>query len=435
MVREMIPRRVFHIWLSDKPEGALVQRCLYTWRKLGCEVVEITLENCDRSSLVVREALALGTTEGRVKANDYLRVQYLYQHGGIYLDNDVEVLKNFDDLLENQCFLGAEDDFLVNMAVLGAQPGNWFLRECLEAMNAMGGAGSESPVAFSLGAVTRVLTGYGWKGDEEFEINGVKVYPSNYFYPTHWSKRVSRADGKAKGAHTIHHWKQSWNEMVSVVVPTYNYGRYLPQCLKSIQAQTYKNIETIVIDDGSTDNTREVAAAFPWVQYHYQPNAGLSAARNAGIRRARGQFIQPLDSDDILHAESVEKCVTMMDQADIVCPGQQEFEGGSKFYQRKDSNLTLPHFVAANRIHCASMYRKKAWVDVGGYDEGMRDGYEDWDFWVRMLAKDYTVGVINEPLFFYRVHADSMMRSTKTKHESVRSYMLDKYRGMGIHVS
>jgi glycosyltransferase involved in cell wall biosynthesis len=74
--------------------------------------------------------------------------------------------------------------------------------------------------------------------------------------------------------------------LVSVVIPCYNHGAYLAEAIESIQAQTYPNIEILVIDDGSTDNTKEVACGFEKVQYHYQPNAGLSAARNTGIKKA-----------------------------------------------------------------------------------------------------------------------------------------------------
>lgn len=425
----MIPRRLYHIWLSDQPEGELARRCMATWPLLGCEIIHITLENCDRSDVFVREALDAGTIEGRVKANDFLRLKYLYENGGIYLDNDVEVLRGFEGLLQHGCFLGAQDDQYVNMAVLGSVAGNWLLGECLARMRDFRGDGPDSPVALSLGTATSVLRRYGWRGNSLFEKDGVMVHPSSAFYPTHWTERTDR--NKSGDAYTIHHWNHSWNQLVSVVIPCYNYGHFLAECIESVLAQTYKDVEIIVVDDGSTDNTREVAARYP-VRYFHQQNGGLPAARNAGIGQARGQFIQPLDADDKLAPEAIAESVQLMQSADIVCPGQQEFGSANKFYQRQDSVFTVRDFIEHNRIHCASMFRKKAWADVGGYDETMTDGYEDWDFWVRLLAKGYSVRAINKPLFFYRVHAASMMRSLGPKHASIVAKMRAKYQAMGI---
>jgi len=116
----MIPRKAFHLWLSDKPEGELAHSCIASWSKLGFDIEHVTLDNCDRSEEFVRQALDCGTIVGRVKANDFLRVKYLHERGGVYMDNDVEVLRGFDEFMDYGCFLGAEDDKLVNMAVLGA---------------------------------------------------------------------------------------------------------------------------------------------------------------------------------------------------------------------------------------------------------------------------------------------------------------------------
>lgn len=423
----MIPKRLYHIWLSDKPEGELAKRCMATWDKLGCEIIHITLDNCDVSEPFVRQALFSGTIEGRVKANDFLRMKYLYDHGGIYLDNDIEVLKPFDDLLNDGCFLGEEDSTMVNMAVLGSEPGHWFLKLCMDAMRQFRGDGPESPVTVSLGTVTRMVKSAPvLRGEPPLSIK-----PSRIFYPSHWTKRVAEPS-EAGDAYTIHHWNQSWNETVSVVIPCFNYGHFLRDAIESALAQTYKPIEIIVVDDGSVDNTAAVARKYPEVRYIHQRNKGLSAARNAGISAARGQFIQPLDADDRLSPDCIQACVQKMQSADIVCPGQQEFGEGSRFYTRSDSGMTLRNFLAGNRIHCASMYRKKAWADVGGYDETMRVGYEDWDFWIRMLAKGYKVAVINQPQFFYRLHPKSMLRSMRPKHAEVVRKMREKYVRMGI---
>ena len=415
---------------------------MISWLKLGLPIEHITFNNCDISEPFVRQALAAGTIEGRVKANDFLRVKYLYDRGGIYMDNDVEVLRPFDGLMDHDCFLGAEDRQQVNMAVLGAQPGSWFLRECMEEMRRFRGDGPESPVMVSLGTATKVARRHGWHSGERFEKRGTVIYPPETFYPVHWTKSVGEHVGESVGelwgnSYTVHHWAQSWNATVSVVIPCYNYGHYLAECLDSVMAQTYPDLEVIVIDDGSTDDTMQVCGRYPKVRYVRQENRGLSAARNAGIRLAKGQYIQPLDADDRLAPTSIEQCSSLLEQGDIACPGQQEFEAGKRFYPRTGWNFSLQAFIKGNRIHCASMFRRKAWVAVGGYDEGMKDGFEDWDFWVRVLANGFDrVRVIDEPLFFYRVHRDSMLRRMgAAKQTAVMEYMRAKYAKLGYPVN
>src|SRR5215469_4431153 len=88
--------------------------------------------------------------------------------------------------------------------------------------------------------------------------------------------------------------------LVSIIVPCFNQARYLADAVRSILRQTYSQYETLVIDDGSTDETRKVASNFEKVKYYYQPNRGLASARNTGIRECRGDFLVFLDADDLL---------------------------------------------------------------------------------------------------------------------------------------
>ena len=86
------------------------------------------------------------------------------------------------------------------------------------------------------------------------------------------------------------------NELVSIIIPVFNYGLFLAEALDSVMAQSYRPVEVIVVDDGSTDNTREIALSFPEVQYFYRKNQGEAVARNTGIAKARGKFIAFLDA-------------------------------------------------------------------------------------------------------------------------------------------
>src|SRR5260221_13651148 len=99
-----------------------------------------------------------------------------------------------------------------------------------------------------------------------------------------------------------------WN-LLRIIITAYNYARFLPEALRSCLAQTYQPIEIIVVDDGSTDNTREVVAGFPDVKYIYQENRGLSAAHNNALRHSQGDFIQFLDADDTISPTKIERCM------------------------------------------------------------------------------------------------------------------------------
>src|SRR5687768_3146869 len=96
-------------------------------------------------------------------------------------------------------------------------------------------------------------------------------------------------------------------ELVSVIIPSYNHGNYLGRAVESVLAQTYKNTEIIVVDDGSVDNTKHVAQSFPGVKYVYQHNQGLSAARNTGIENSKGKYLLFLDADDWLSVDAIKK--------------------------------------------------------------------------------------------------------------------------------
>lgn len=101
---------------------------------------------------------------------------------------------------------------------------------------------------------------------------------------------------------------------VSIIIPTYNYGKYLSKAISTCLEQTYKNLEIIVVDDGSTDDTREVVAAFPDIIYIYQENQGVSVARNTGLQTAKGHYVAFLDADDYLLANSIEIRVGILDR-------------------------------------------------------------------------------------------------------------------------
>lgn len=202
--------------------------------------------------------------------------------------------------------------------------------------------------------------------------------------------------------------------LVSIIVPCYNQGEYLKETLESIRCQTYHNWECVIVDDGSTDDTKQVSESFcvdNRFSYHYQSNSGLSAARNKGITLTSGLFILPLDSDDIIGDTYIEKAVARfieIPQTKLVYCKAEKF--GAINCQWELPPYRYEDFIWNNCIFCANMYKRSDYLLTKGYNENMKRGLEDWDFLLSLLKPGDVVYKIDELLFHYRVHNQSMTK-------------------------
>lgn len=204
-------------------------------------------------------------------------------------------------------------------------------------------------------------------------------------------------------------------EKVSIIVPCYRQAEYLIEALDSVLAQTYKNWECVIVNDGSPDNTEEVAKLYCQkdgrFKYVSQLNQGLAAARNTGIRNSFGTFVLPLDSDDWIDATYVEKALACFERNTetklVYCK--------AVLFGAEEGLWDLPEYhyqdlLWKNCIFCTSMFRRSDYDATGGYNPNMRYGFEDWDFWLSLLSKKDRVHCIDEPLFHYRVKEGSMLK-------------------------
>ena len=197
---------------------------------------------------------------------------------------------------------------------------------------------------------------------------------------------------------------------VSVVVPCFNGGRFLDALMASLARQTFRDFETIIVDDGSTDGEtpRRLAALRDRVRVIHQENRGPSAARNTGARAARGDFLFMLDCDDTVEpsflAETVPLLCTAPDDIDMVVTHLRlvgaETGVVTRYFNRFDLLFT-------NTLSAGLIMRKDAWRAVGGYDETMRDGYEDWDFSLRLANAGYRAIEVPKPLYVYHIGDDA----------------------------
>jgi len=208
---------------------------------------------------------------------------------------------------------------------------------------------------------------------------------------------------------------------VSVVIPCYNHGAYLDQAVASVLRQSYADFEIVIVDDGSSDPaTQRLLDGYdrPKTRVLHTANRGVSCARNTGISSARGDYILPLDADDIIAPSYLEKAVAILEtrpEVGIVYCDQQMFgEGEGLCNMPAYDPVTL---LFENLILSCAMYRKSDWEKVGGYSPKFIYGWEDWDFWVSMSRLNKQVSKIPEILYCYRIRGDSRDRSMRMHHK------------------
>ncbi|HLA56787.1 MAG TPA: glycosyltransferase family A protein [Flavobacterium sp.] len=222
--------------------------------------------------------------------------------------------------------------------------------------------------------------------------------------------------------------------LVSVIVPCYNQGTFLPEALDSVWHQTYANWECIIINDGSTDNTDVVAAKWSEKSSRFKyislKNGGVSNARNTGIAAANGFYILPLDGDDKIGNDYIEKLVEAM-QSDsdlkMAYGAAEKFGTVNEKWELQD--FSFQWLLFHNMIHCTGLFRKADFDTLpGGYDVNMHEGLEDWEFWIHFLKDRGKVKRVDSALFHYRVKEESRMtKISLQKRYRLLAYLYNKY--------
>jgi glycosyltransferase involved in cell wall biosynthesis len=205
------------------------------------------------------------------------------------------------------------------------------------------------------------------------------------------------------------------SSLISVIIPCYNHAHYLEDAIGSVLEQHYGHYEIIVVDDGSADNTAEVAGRFPEVKYVRQPNAGLSAARNTGIRHSEGDFLVFLDADDWLMPNALEvglKAFALHPECAFVC-GSYRFvrEDRSPIGESVINHVTRDHYAALLKnnfigMHATVMYRREAVESLNGFDTTL-SACEDYDIYLR-IARNNPIFCHPEIVADYRRHTTNM---------------------------
>ena len=218
---------------------------------------------------------------------------------------------------------------------------------------------------------------------------------------------------------------------VSVIIPCYNQGKFLGDALKSVIAQSFPNWECIVVNDGSTDNTRDVALQFASshsrIKYVEQGNRGLAAARNAGLQHIRGTHVQFLDSDDAIAPEKFKRQLEVAAGVTGLCVVYSDHYFASATDVTRDLGLTsgtsfvlpCPLWDIATRwetelsvpLH-SFLFDARIFTESGIRFSEELANHEDWDCCMRVFALDVTIMHVQEKLAAYRIHSQSMCRTT-----------------------
>lgn len=236
---------------------------------------------------------------------------------------------------------------------------------------------------------------------------------------------------------------------VSIVMPVFDAGPHLEQALASVAAQTHRDVELVIVDDGSTDPRTlailDAAANRPGVTLHRTENRGPSAARNLAIERSRGALVLPLDADDYLAPTYLARTVPLLD-ADPALGIAYTWIGlvGHHHGVWRTGGFTVEELLARCTVHVCALYRREVWQDVGGYDPRFVHGGEDWDFWLTAASRGWTARAVPEVLAYYRRSASSreprarrpgtaaeVMRTLVAKHRALyEAHLEDALAGM-----
>jgi glycosyltransferase involved in cell wall biosynthesis len=218
--------------------------------------------------------------------------------------------------------------------------------------------------------------------------------------------------------------------LVTFVIPCYNDASYIEQAVNSALEQTIK-VEVIVVDDGSDDKTKKVLATLsPKIDVLItQKNQGQSKARNVGINAANGVFIVTLDSDDYFEPQFAEQALSIFEKKGeekiVTCRSVLFFEDGdTKVYTPNGGDIK--HFMFSNGALGTSMFKKEDWQQCGGYDEKMKDGWEDWEFFIRLIKDGGECFVLEAQLFNYRQKKYSTTTRANNNRNQLLSYILKK---------
>lgn len=216
-------------------------------------------------------------------------------------------------------------------------------------------------------------------------------------------------------------------DLVSIVIPAYNPTAFLLEAIASAAAQAHPKTEIVLVNDG-TDKPESLAildqASRLVSTYMQQPNRGLGAARNAGFHAAKGEYVVPLDADDLIDPAYIAECLIGLGGSDAAFAYTDFQVFGTENYLERPGEYNLYRLLDRNYLTYAALIKKRDWEESGGYDESLKCfGYEDWEFWLRLGARNRFGQYVAKSLFRYRKHGSSLYDSALARHQEFVDYI------------
>ena len=219
---------------------------------------------------------------------------------------------------------------------------------------------------------------------------------------------------------------------MSVIMPCFNHGEFLPEAVASVKNIQREDIELIVVDDGSTDErTRQEMdrLSAEGIKVIRQENKGLGAARNAGVLASQGEYLFPLDADDRLRSGWIERGIEILDsnpRIGVVYGDAQCF--GTQTHRWFVGPFNSEKLLYCNFIHCSALYRRSIWEQNRGYEIGMPvQGLEDWDFWIGAFEHGWRFEYLPQVVFDYRRAEQSMITRVAGFEDQITEFVAKKH--------
>lgn len=219
--------------------------------------------------------------------------------------------------------------------------------------------------------------------------------------------------------------------LISAIVPCFNHGIYINSTLKAILEQTYKNIEIIIVDDGSDEETRNILREIKnsKIKIIYQENSKTSKARNIGFAHSSGKYILTIDADDLLENTFLERAKEILDKYPKIGAVSSWINCfGHSNYHWLPTGGGIEDFTEDINCSSCALIRREIWEANNGFDENMTIGYEDWEFWVNTTKKGWFIYMIPDFLIHYRIKYGSRAFDAFNYRDEIVRYIWKKHK-------
>ena len=410
----MIPKIIHYAWFTDQKNHRLpieVRKSLLSWKKYYPDW-EVKLWNFSNFNPDISKLCMMAKTSDLNTLNEYLKIWSIHTYGGIYIKPGIEADENLklEQYLDNKFFLSLNDSGL-DWNIIGCEKRNYVSFELLRSLD-----------RYQIGDVNQILT------DTIIKLYNPKIQSNTI---QNLSRLTIYPKIKYKESPIVH----ENNKLVSVILPVWNGERFIKDTITSVLGQTHKNLELIIVDDGSTDTTKDIIDSFsdPRIKYIWKEHSGISDSLNLGIEKSSGELIARIDSDDIMYPQRLTSQIKYLDlhpEVDILGTG---FEWGNKkdpkeYYRPKTGKIYLNELLTlGNKLgHPTVMFKKKSLQKIFPDNiiyESYYNGAEDYKLWITSILRGLEIHNMSDPTIYYRQHKDQevLKDNTKIKQEWVKN--------------